>query len=357
MSNVSKIIFIFCLFFLLLFISGISATLGSADITIWDVYGVILYKFFPDHFNQQSWLASVTVWNLRIPRILMGIAAGIGLGIAGSIMQGVLKNPLASPYTLGISSGTVFGVVLATALGIGLIQTTKEYFIITGIAFIFALIPALFILYLANRIGATPFGIVVIAVVGIAIIWLFAPLKTLVVYFCETEAVSKSLFWSVGSLGRASLDALLPVFVILFVCCFLLLIIVLILRYKFKSWDFSVIEIGANINDDQHKEINHIRTFLIAIAALLVATTVSITGTITFIGLVAPHIAYKIVGKDNRFLLITSAILGALLLVGADTVARTIISPAIYPVGMITNLIGVPLFIYLLIKIIIHQAR
>jgi iron complex transport system permease protein len=354
-SNMGKIIFIFCLLFLLLFISAMSITLGSFPITVTEVYSIIFHGLFQ---NPET-TAEIVVWNLRLPRILMGILAGICLGLAGTVMQGVLKNPLASPYTLGIVSSAGFGAALAILLGAGVIR--GHYFIL-GIAFIFALITSLFILYLANRIGATPFGIVVIAVVGIAIMWLFAPLTSLVLYFSEAEAVKEAYFWMVGSLGRASWADLLPTFVMLVVCCFLLLIIVLILRYMYKSWDFSAIEIRANTNDqmandDQRKEIKRIKTFLMTIAALLVTTTVSFTGTIAFIGLVAPHIAYKTVGEDNRFLLITSALIGALLLVGADTLARKIIAPVIIPVGVITSLIGVPLFIYLLIKIIIHMTR
>jgi iron complex transport system permease protein len=350
-SIVWKIIFIFCLLLLLLFIAAFSVTIGSLPITVTEVYSII----WSGLFQSPETTKEVVVWNLRLPRIFMEIIAGICLGIAGSITQGVLKNPLASPYTLGIVSSTGFGAVLAITLGVGMIPIIGRYHIIgivIGIAFIFALITALFILYLANRIGATPFGIVLIAVVGIAIMWLFAPLNTLVSYFSEAEAVKEAYFWMVGSLGRASWVDLLSTFVILLVCCFLLLIIVLILRYKYKSWDFSTIAIAANTNDGQRKEIKRIRTFMMAIAALLVATTVSFTGAIAFIGLVAPHIAYVTVGKDNRFLLITSALLGALILVGADTVARMIIAPVIIPVGVITSLIGVPLFLYLLIKMI-----
>ncbi|MHC1567508.1 MAG: FecCD family ABC transporter permease [Candidatus Syntropharchaeia archaeon] len=348
--NVRKSIFIFCLLFLLLFITAFSVTLGPFPITVTEVYSIILQGLFQNPETKHE----MVVWEIRMPRMLMGIVAGIALGLAGTIMQGVLKNPLASPYTLGIVSSAGFGTVLAIFLGAGVI---RGHFFILGIAFIFALITSLFILYLANRIGVTPFGIVVITVVGIAIMWLFAPLNTLVLYFSEAEAIKEAYFWMVGSLGRASWADLLPTFVILSVCCFLLLIIVLILRYKYKSWDFSAIEIGANTNEDQRKEIKRIRTFLMAIAALLVATTVSFTGAIAFIGLVAPHIAYKTVGKDNRFLLIVSALLGALILVGADTLARTIMAPVIVPVGVITSLIGVPLFIYLLMKIIIHLTR
>lgn len=361
-SNVMKIIFIVFLFLLLLFIAAFSMTLGAFPITVAEVYSIILQCLFQSPETTKE----VVVWNLRLPRIFMGIIAGICIGIAGSIMQGVLKNPLASPYTLGIVSSAGFGAVIAIILGVGMIPIIGVYGII-GIAFIFALITSLFILYLANRVGATPFGIVVIAVVGIAIMWLFAPLNRLVLYFCEVEPVKEARFLAVGSLGRASWDEIIfylkigqlsiplpgPVLAVLIACCILLLIYLIIL----KLWDFDMVSVGVKPENNQGVKVKRVRIILMAIAALLVATTVSFTGAIAFVGLVAPHITYKTVGKDNRFLLITSALLGALLLVGADIVTRTIMAPVIIPVGVITSLIGVPLFIYLLIKIIIHLTR
>jgi len=107
-----KIFFIVFFSALIIIISGISTSLGSANISVWEAYSAILHKFFPNHF-ESSWLADVCVWNLRLPRILLGIVAGIGLGVAGAVMQAILRNPLASPYTLGISSGAGFGASLA----------------------------------------------------------------------------------------------------------------------------------------------------------------------------------------------------------------------------------------------------
>jgi len=359
-SNIKKVIsifFIFFLLFLLLFISAVSVTLGSCPITVTEVYSIIWHGLFQNPETTKE----IVVWNLRIPRILTGIMVGISLGIAGSLMQGVLKNPLASPYTLGVSSGAGFGAALAIILGVGSVPIIGESPVI-GTAFIFAFITSLFILYLANRVGATPLGIVVVVIMGIAMIWLFTTLRSLILYFCEVEAVRAAVFWSVGSLGRASWDKIVfhlnlgqvsiplpgPVPAVLVVCCILLLISALILKLR----DFDTIGVGFKPENSPDVKVKHVRTFIIAIASLLVASTVSFTGGIAFIGLIAPHIAYVTVGKDNKFLLPASGILGALLLVGADIAARTIIAPVITPIGIITSLIGVPLFIYLLIKMI-----
>lgn len=347
-SNVRKILFISSLFIILFLLSAISVTVGSYPITVTEVYSIILQGLFQNVETRKE----IVVWNLRLPRTLMGIAAGVGLGIAGSMMQGVLKNPLASPYTLGVASGAGFGAFIALILDAGSISTIGGYLII-GSAFLFAFIISLFILYLASRIGATPFGVVVIVVVGIAIMWLFAPVQSVLLYFCEAEPVKEARFWSVGSLGRASWDDLLPTSVMLVVCCILVLISSLILKLR----DFDTIGIRVKPANSLNGEVKHVRILLMAIASFFVASVVSFTGTIAFIGLIAPHIAYVTVGKDNRFLLPASALLGALLVVVADIVARIIIAPVILPVSAITAIIGIPLFVYLLIRIIIHSSE
>jgi len=344
-----KILFIFFLFILLFLLAAISVAVGPLSITVTEVYSIILQGLFQNPETKHG----MVVWEIRIPRMLMGIVAGIALGLAGTIIQGVLKNPLASPFTLGIASGAGFGAVIAVILGVRSIPITGGYIII-GSSFLLAFIIALFILYLANRIEATPFGIVVIVLVGIAIMWLFAPLNTVVLYFSEVETVKEAMFWSVGSLGRTSVDKLKFVIAPILLACFVFLFSLLIIR---KLSVFDAVSIGVKPENSPNAEVKHTRILLMAIASIFVATTVSFTGAIAFIGLVAPHIAYKTVGKDNRFLLPTSALLGALILVGADTLARTIMAPVIIPVGVITSLIGVPLFIYLLIKIILDISK
>jgi iron complex transport system permease protein len=347
MSNVKKVIYLFCLLFLLLFVSALSVTLGSFPITVTEVYSILWRGLFQ---NPETAGESI-VWSLRLPRILMGIIAGISLGIAGSIMRGVLKNPLASPYTLGASSGAGFGAVLAIILGAGMIPMEGWYYLLIGIAFVFAFIVSLFILYLANRLGATPLGIVVVVMVGIAMIWLFTSMQSLILYFCDAETLRAASFWSIGGLERVSWDELVSTSVVLVICCILLLILLFILKLR----DFDTIRVGAD--NSPFVKVKHIRTVLMAVATLLVASTVSFTGAIAFAGLVAPHIAYVTVGKENKFLLPASGLLGALFLVGSDSVARTIMAPAIIPVGVMTSLIGIPLFLYLLIKIAIRSTE
>ena len=329
-----KILFIFSSLVLLFIVFGISASLGSAHITIWESYSAVFHRFFPSYFHS-SWLADVCLWNIRLPVILMGIAGGFGLGIAGCVMQAVLKNPLASPYTLGISAGAGFGASLAILSGAGIIA--GEY-IIMGNAFFFALLCTFVIIGLASAKGATPETMIL---AGIALMYLFSAMTTLLAYFADPEAVKEAIFWMVGSLGKATWFKLSLVFIVL-ACCVPLLI--------WKSWDLNVMAAGDETAQSLGVKVKRVRIFTMSISALLIASIVCFTGTIGFIGLVAPHMCRMVIGGDNRFLLLGSGVVGAVLLLSADTVARTIIAPILIPVGVMTAFMGVPLFLYLILR-------
>ncbi|MEA1864460.1 MAG: iron ABC transporter permease [Euryarchaeota archaeon] len=329
-----KVTFILSSLIFLLFIFGIAGSLGSADITIWDAYSTFLHRFFPDHFHT-SWLAETCVWNLRLPRIILGTIAGIGLAISGSVMQSVLKNPLASPYTLGISAGAGFGASLAIISGAGLIG--GEYLII-GNAFVFSMLCSFIIIGLASRRGATPETMIL---AGIAILYIFSASTTLLQYFGEEDAVVQSVFWMVGDLDRASWSKITMAGIVVAICIPLLMI---------KSWDLNVLAAGDEAAQSMGVNVKRIRIFTMTLVSLLVASIVCFTGTISFIGLVAPHITRIAIGGDNRFLLPASGLIGAILLVGADIVARNIIAPIIIPAGVITAFMGGPLFLYLIMK-------
>jgi iron complex transport system permease protein len=328
-----KVSFIFSLFFLTVMLIGVSSTLGIIDISVIDVYSAILHRFFPDHFEVSELTMSV-VWNVRLPRLLLGIFAGMGLGIAGAVMQVVLKNPLASPYTLGIASSAGFGAALAIILGHGFIGN----WLIAGNAFIFALLSSLVIVGMARKRGSTP---EVMILTGIAIMYLFSACTTLIEYFADPDAVKEVVFWMVGSLGRATWTKVTFLF-------FMLLITIPILFWK--SWDFNVMGAGDETAKSLGVNAGRIRNVTMIIASLIVSSIVAFTGTIGFIGLVAPHIIRMVIGGDNRFVMVGSAILGGLLLAGADVVAQHVISPIIIPIGVMTAFMGVPLFLYLIMR-------
>jgi len=329
-----KIVFITSLIFSIFLIIGMASTLGPINLSITEVYSTILHKFFPNLFETTE-IAMTVVWNIRLPRILMGILVGVGLGIAGCVMQGILRNPLASPYTLGISSSAGFGAALAIILGKGFIG--GEYLVI-GNAFIFALICSLIILSLASYKGATPETMIL---AGIAMMYLFSACTILLEYFADPEAVKAVVFWMVGSLGKCTWS---KIYATSFVLSFSIPLLI------WKSWDMNVIGTGDEAAKSLGVNVERTRLFLMIIASLITASIVCFVGTIGFIGLVAPHIARIVIGGDNRFLLPASALIGGLLLSVADVVAMNIMPPIIIPIGVMTSFMGVPLFIYLIIR-------
>ena len=329
-----KVFFIFFLLFAIILVSGISASMGSANLSIWETYSSILNRLFPAYF-EPGWLADVCIWNLRLPRIFMGIVAGFGLGIAGCVTQAVLKNPLASPYTLGISSGAGFGASLAILTGT---SVAGGNYLVIGNAFLFALLCSFIILGLSNRKGATPETMIL---AGIAMMYLFAAMTTILQYFGEAEAVKEAVFWTVGDLDRSSWPKVTIILGVL-TCCLPLLMI--------KSPDLNLMTAGDETAASLGVNVKRTRIILMSITTLLVACIVCFTGTIGFIGLVAPHFTRIAVGGDNRFALPVSGLLGALLLTSADLVARIILAPIILPVGAITAFMGAPLFLYMIMK-------
>ncbi|MCI5132763.1 MAG: iron ABC transporter permease, partial [Candidatus Electrothrix sp. EH2] len=251
-----KVSFILTLVPLILLIAGIATSLGSADLTLGEAYTALLHKFFPDYF-QSNWLAETCVWDLRLPRILMGILAGTGLGFSGCIIQGVLRNPLASPYTLGISSGAGFGASLAILAGGGL---AGGQYLVIGSAFVFALISSFIIIGLASQRGARPETMIL---AGIAMTCLFGSATTILQYFGEAEAVKEAVFWMVGDLGRASWNKLSIVFVVLTVCLPLLI---------WKSWDLNVIGGGDESAESLGVNVKRTRIFVMIVSTLMVAS-------------------------------------------------------------------------------------
>ena len=344
-----KIFFIFFFTALIIIISGVSTTLGSYSITVAEVYSIIWHggvmilqnldfimahgvrEFVKEYFTT----AESVVWQLRLPRIVLDIIAGFGLGSAGCVMQAILRNPLASPYTLGISSGAGFGASLAILAGAGIVG--GEYLII-GNAFVFALLISFIILGLSSRKGATPETMIL---AGIAMMYLFSAMTRILQYFGDADAVKEAVFWIVGDLEGASWSVVMIVSVAIALCTPYLLA---------KSWDLNVMGAGDETAKSLGVNVKRTRITTMIVSTVMVATIVCFTGTIGFIGLVAPHITRLAIGGDNRYVIPVSGLLGAVILITADLVARSIVAPIILPVGAVTAFIGAPLFLYLILR-------
>ncbi len=319
---------------LLIVVAGIALALGSADMTVFDAYAAVLAKAFPDWFHVSS-LADTVVWNLRLPRILLGILAGAALAMGGCTMQATLRNPIATPYTLGVSAGAGLGAAVGIILNAGFLQGE---FVIIGNAFVFSLIPVAVILLLVKRRGASPETMIL---AGIAMAYIFSACTTILQYFAESNAVSTTVFWLVGDLSHADWWQLPYLLGVLAFCT--------VINLKL-SWDLNLMKMGDDTAKSLGVEVSRSRIILLITACISTATVVSFTGAIGFICLVAPHICRAVVGGDERFLIVSSALFGAVLLLVADIVARRLIAPVILPVGAITAFLGGPLLLYLLIS-------
>ncbi|MDM7933849.1 MAG: iron ABC transporter permease [Methanothrix sp.] len=329
-----RVFFVLGIVALLILLTGIIITLGPLNITVADAYSALLGRFWPGYFQVDA-LTSRVVWNIRFPRIVGGMMAGFGLGICGCVMQAVLKNPLASPFTLGITSGAQFGISLAAVIGFSLMGGP---FFIIGNAFIFALLCSLFIIGLAAIKGATSENLVL---AGIAVNYFFSAISQLLKYFASDEQLRLMTNWGMGDLAAFSWANSMLLLAVFAVCVPMLIS---------RSWDLNIMTAGDETAKSMGVNAERTRIFVMVVSSLLVATIVCFMGTIAFVGLVAPHMARMVIGGDHRFLIPASGVLGALVLMSADAVGMNLIAPTIIPTGIMTSIVGVPFFMYLMMK-------
>jgi iron complex transport system permease protein len=320
---------------LLFIVIGLAIVIGSANfMSFSDAYAAIFAKFFPSWFHVESRVDTV-VWVLRLPRILLAVIAGAVLAMGGCITQATLRNPIATPYTLGVSAGAGLGAAIAIILGMGFVGGE---FLIIGNAFVFSLIPFFVILLLVKRKRGSPETMIL---AGIAMVYIFNACTTILQYFAADNALSSTVFWIVGDLSTAAWWQLPYVLTVL--------ILSMIVNVKL-SWDLNIMKMGDDTAKSLGVEVDRTRKIALITACLSTATVVSFTGPIGFICLVAPHICRAVIGGDERYLVVSSAVFGSILLLVADIVARQLIPTNVLPVGAITAFLGGPMLLYLLIR-------
>ncbi len=329
-----KMVFIVAVIPLLCLIAVVSVGSGCVAISPGDVFRS-LAGFLVHGSGSAVSQADLIVWQLRLPRIAMGLLAGMALGSSGAVMQVVLRNPLADPYMLGIASAAGFGASLALIFGVGVLGGP---YLIIGNAFLFALIASALIMVLSGGGAATPESMVL---TGLALLFFFQALTTIVQYFGDSDAVKAAVFWSVGNLGKADWKKLALLFPLVGTGLALLF---------WRSRDLNIMNVGDEAAMSLGVPVAFTRGFSMVVSSLLVAGVVSFTGTIGFVGLVAPHMVRLAIGSDTRFLVPASTLVGAILLIASDTLARAALAPVILPVGAVTAFLGVPLLIFLILK-------
>lgn len=329
-----KVAFILALVGIIILASGAIITIGPMPITIVEVYCTILNRLVPGAFLIESTMDNV-VWLIRMPRIVGTILVGLGLGICGCVMQAVLKNPLASPFTLGISSGANFGVAVAAVFGITILG--GPYFLI-GNAFLFALLCSGVIIGLSGFKGASSETMVL---AGIALNYLFQAMNQLFSYIANDEQRTLMAAWGMGSISGLNWNSITLIAIVSVIC--------LPLLYS-KAWDLNLMTVGDEGAKSMGVNAGHIRIFVMIISSLLVAALVAFVGVIGFIGLVAPHVARLILGSDHRYVIPAAGGLGAILFLFADVIAMNLFRPSTIPTGTVMSAIGVPFFLYLILR-------
>lgn len=320
---------------LLILLALIAAASGSITIPVFEVLGILITRV--------SEGTGRIVWDVRMPRIIGAIIVGAGLSLSGTVMQSILRNPLASPYTLGISNAAAFGASFAIVfLQAGTANSSSiiinNPYMVSISAFVFSMIAAVAILLLASFTRISSESMVLS---GIAIGAMFSAGLTLMQYLADSVQLANIISWSFGDLGRANW----PILAI--VIAFLVPIGLLFIHHR---WDFNAMDAGEETARSLGVRTKYLRTICMIGTSLLAAVIVSFFGIISFVGLLGPHIAKRIIGSDHRHTLFAAPLIGASILLIADTVSRTVLSPLVLPVGILTSMLGGPLFIYLLLR-------
>jgi iron complex transport system permease protein len=274
----------------------------------------------------------VVVWNIRLPRIAASLSVGWGLAIAGLFIQTLLRNPIGSQTTLGISQAAAFGASVAVVF------SETQTLSLAGFAFLGAAADTGLILVLA-RVRRLSSEAVILA--GVALASLFRAATIFVQYLADETQLAMAVAWSFGDVSRSSWTQILAVSAIT-VAAWL---------FGFAHrWDFNALDAGEQSARGLGVAVQRLRWQAMAVAALVAALATAFHGEIAFVGLIAPHMARRLVQADHRFLLPATGAIGALLLLVSDTLGRLLVGSGAFPVGVITSFLGVPLFLYLLLR-------
>ena len=328
-KNISKKFFIYFLLILLFITISISLMIGSYTVSFVDTVSIVLNKLFSFTLSNYSDTYEVVVWDVRAPRILMAVFTGIALSVAGVIYQSIFRNPIVEPYILGVSSGAAFGASL------GIVYP----FFSVGVklfAFIFAMLSLIISYSLAYRRDRTP--IVSLVLSGIIIGSIFTALVSILKYLSDDTELREIVFWMMGGMYYSSWSDVLINGIAVIAMFFLVWLL---------SWKLNVLSMGDDTARSLGVSPELYKAIFITSATFITAMIVSTVGIIAWVGLMIPHMARMLVGADNRYLLPTAGVLGAVYIVICDTLARIVIESEV-PIGIITSIIGAPFLLWLL---------
>jgi iron complex transport system permease protein len=319
-----------------------SLGLGAMDIPVQDVLRVLGSKMGLLSSSAIDEQFDAVLMIVRLPRVVLCILVGAALGISGAAVQAIFRNPLAEPGLIGISAGASLVSALIIALEMGVLASLSEmlgqYLLVFG-AFAGAGIAAMLVYQLSKTDGKPNVATMLLA--GIAINALAGSITGLITYTSSEQQLRTITFWMLGSLAGASWSNIACV-----APCILIPLVLLPLQGK----KLNAFSLGESQADQLGVRTSRVKKMIVLLATLAVGSAVSVTGIIGFVGLLVPHTVRLIGGVDNRYVLPASALLGALVLTVADMIARVVTAPMELPIGVVTALLGTPVFLYILIK-------
>jgi iron complex transport system permease protein len=312
-----------CLILILVII--ISLILGTADVSLNDIIGII------NGTVSQEDPVRLIIFKIRLPRIILAGLVGFALSLGGVTFQAILRNPLADPFILGVSSGSAFGAVLAITFGLSFSFGVP----------LMSFMGALLTIYLVMSLGARKMGMEssTILLTGVIINAFFT---AIIMFFISTSADDRlhtMLFWLYGDLSQSRYSQLIIIAPFILVAAVIL--------YSFAR-DLNIITTGDEIASQLGVEVERTKKIGLLTVSLIMGLVVAFSGLIGFVGLIVPHLARMAFRSDHRMLIPVASIGGAIFLIAADTLARTIVSPSELPVGVVTAFLGAPFFLILL---------
>ncbi len=312
----------------------VAASVGQFRIPLDEVLGSILHRLGINGLLPQPGAprADAALWEVRFPRVVLGVLVGIALGTAGALMQGVFGNPLAEPSVIGVSAGAAVGAFLVIVLGITIVGTWT----VPVAAFTGGFVATLLVYGLARSGGRTE--VVTLVLVGIAVNAFAGAAIGLLTFMAEDDVLRSIAFWNLGSLSRATWEAVAAV---------LPFVVVGVVVAQWHAPGLDLLSLGERAARHLGLDVERLRIVLITVIAALVGAGVAFTGVIAFVGLVVPHLVRIVTGPGHRVLLPASALGGAIVIVVADLIARTAVENQELPLGVLTALVGGPFFFWL----------
>ncbi|MBF0363657.1 MAG: iron ABC transporter permease [Oligoflexia bacterium] len=330
-----------------LIIIALLSIIVSIKVGSYNVSWVEIIKSILGHGSKET---EIVIWNLRMPRVMASIVSGAALSLSGLIIQTVLKNPLASPSTLGISQGAAFGASLAIItfgaanLESSSFRTNDSYhfeilsvYLVSFFAFLGGLSVVIVVwgLQLLKKMTSAS-----ILLTGVALSSLFVSGTILIQYFAEETEIAAVVFWTFGDVARSTWSEIIFLSIVT---------LIITIYFFFKQGTLNAMGTGDEVAMNLGVNSKRFRLIGLILASLIASLTTCFHGVIAFLGLLAPHMAKRLVGNNHLFLIPTTIVIGAILLLISDTLGRIIISAGSLPVGVITSFLGAPLFLYLLL--------